>query len=318
VGQPLTPMDFRFHFFAWWRNNNHRLPLNGPLVLSAEDQKYFAELEQKGIKLSPEQKHWYVKKKKNNMTSMKREFPSLPEECFESEIDGAIYGKEMSALRANGRITDIPANPAAPLFVFWDIGQSDPTALWLLQFCGLDIVALDYFAASGEMPAFYVGKVREWEQKYARPVTMNYVPHDAPTRIIGRKTYMDFLAEAGLMNVEAVPVTPDKWIGINKLRELLPRFYFHRTNCERAMRGDGQEMPSGIASLENYHKRVAKGPTGLLGDEPVHDLASHGCDALRTFAEASMRGMLKYGVSSMVEDTHAMRRPKPILYGSRR
>ena len=43
------------------------------------------------------------------------------------------------------------------------------------------------------------------------------------------------LKEVGLANVKAVPRTSDIWIGINKLREILPRFSFRVPECERGL-----------------------------------------------------------------------------------
>ena len=70
---------------------------------------------------------------------------------------------------------------------------------------------------------------------------------------------------------------------------------------------DEQRMPSGIACLENYHTKENVG-VGLISDDPVHDAASHGCDALRTFAEAESQHLLE-GASQVAR--HA--RLKPIV-----
>ena len=62
MGMPLTPLDFKFHFFPWWRCPDYQLAADG-VVIEEPLRKYFATLEQTaGIVLSPEQQAWYQKK----------------------------------------------------------------------------------------------------------------------------------------------------------------------------------------------------------------------------------------------------------------
>ena len=91
---------------------------------------------------------------------------------------------------------------------------------------------------------------------------------------------MNELKDAGLPNCRAVPRTHDIWIGINRLRQMLPRFSFRIPQCER-----------GLEALSNYHT-VRETSTGIARDEPCHDW-SHACDALRVIAECEAAHMLR-------------------------
>ena len=71
-----------------------------------------------------------------------------------------------------------------------------------------------------------------------------------------------------------VPRTHDIWIGINRLRQILPRFTFRIPACER-----------GLEAVSNYHT-VRTTSTGLAVDEPVHDWSSHAASAFKVIAEA--------------------------------
>lgn len=311
----LTEMDWRFHFFAWWQNPEYVLPVVGKLELPQDLIEYFAELAKgdgktPGIKLTPEQKHWYWKKRLVQGDAMWKEFPSTPEEAVNAVVKGAIYGKLMSKLRAAKRISDFPHDQECPIFAFWDIGYSDFTSIWLLQLVGREIIALRYYCNSNENAAFYMKRVMEWEKVYDAPIAWHFLPHDADKKegMGSGKSTKEFLIEAGMdkRRITVVPVTPDRWIGINALRALLPRFYFHKTNCGQEWKFDEQRMPSGIACLENYHtKEMDAG--GVIRDEPVHDAASHGCDSLRVFAEAYTQGLIE-GVSVTARET----RNKPV------
>jgi hypothetical protein len=77
----------------------------------------------------------------------------------------------------------------------------------------------------------------------------------------------------GLRNCKAVPRTLDVWVGINRLRQILPRFSFRIPACERLLEG-----------LSNYHT-VRASTTGLALDEPVHDWSSHFGDSARVIAK---------------------------------
>lgn len=303
----MTQMDWRFHFFPWWRDPKYVLPLMSGLVMTREDAEYFEGLEQtEGVTLTDQQKHWYLKKKAVQGDAMGKEFPSTAEEALNAVVTGAIYGKLISKLRRVGRIADYEHNRIAPIFTSWDVGQSDFTTVWLVQLVGLDICILDFYENHSETPAHYVGKVREWERKYGQPITANFVPHDADNRGPGGKTWVDYAKAAGLTNIKVVPRTPDVWIGINYLRALLPRCFFHLTNCGRSWVKDESPMPSGLAALEGYHTKTEESG-GIIKEMPVHDACSHPCDGLRTFAEAHARGMLE-GTSATARETKLERR----------
>jgi hypothetical protein len=308
---PLGPMDWKFHFFPWWRNVNYTLPVRVDEPLTKEDEEYFARLAERGIALTAEQKRWYVKKRQTIGDSMFSEFPSVEEECFEAVIKGAIYGRIISQLRAAKRICDFEHDRNAPLYAFWDLGYSDYTAIWLIQMVGRDICALAFRCNCREAPPYYVAIIREWERKYEMPITMHYLPHDADAKEKSGKSYRDYLREAGVANTRVVIRSPDIWFGINHLRSKLPQFYFHKTNCGTTWQNEGRTMPSGIGCLEGYHTKE-DGSTGVIKETPVHDDTSHGSDSLRTWAEAHQGGLLE-GTSIVARD--GMTKSQTILAG---
>ena len=63
----------------------------------------------------------------------------------------------------------------------------------------------------------------------------HFLPHDATATQKSGRTFLTELKEVGLANVKAVPRTYDVWIGINKLRGILPRFSFRVPECERGL-----------------------------------------------------------------------------------
>jgi len=242
----------------------------------------------------------------------------LQMECDVSKsVANAIYGLQMDKVRNENRIANFAHDPGTPLYTFWDIGQSDFTCMWLVQFVGRDICLLDFFCRNGQPPGFYAAKVSEWSSLYNAPIRANYLPHDADTRGPSGKTYVGYLKEAGMRDIKVVPRTPDLWLGINELRSLLPRAYFHQTNCSVSWQMGETEMPSGIDCIDYYRKKESV-MSGVILDVPVHDQYSHGADALRTMAEAYRQGMIEgtsfTRLTSSATDVKVLRGPTPTSY----
>lgn len=288
----LTGLHYRFHFFPWWEDEDYQLPGPGRYQLRPEMDRYFHVLEAKGILLTEGQKAWYDLTQRTQGAAMKREYPSTPDEAFEAPIEGAIYGDLIAAARAEGRICRLLPEPGKPLFSFWDIGMSDQGALWLVQPLPREILVLDHYRCAGQPASHYADQVRAWEDRWRRPIARHFLPHDADTRERSTgETYLGTLKKFGLTNAQSVPRTPDVWLGINHLRDIFPKIWFHEDLAEPLRQGK-TELPSGIACLEGY--RVAPpGASGVLKDAPLHDWTSHAADALRTFAEAHRLGLLR-------------------------
>lgn len=306
----LSTIQSRFHFFAWFKDPRYILT-TGAHVLRPEMVTYFERLQtESGIILTPEQKLWYDHKHREQGHGMKKEFPSTPGEAFEAIAEGAIYGTAMANLRAAGRIADFGHEATYPLFTFWDIGISDYTAVWLVQPVGRWFLVLDWFEAEGLPGSAMPDQMTRWEQFYRKPITTHYLPHDAETRSPGDgNTYVATLRAAGLHNLRVVPRTPDKWLGIGYVRDVLPHCWFHKTHCDTSRNRDGtrhhpddtqEDFPSGVACLEGYSKDTSPG-TANLREMPKHDLFSHSCDAFRTFGEAYRRGMLEHAGDAVVK-----------------
>ena len=296
----MTEMDWAFHFFAWFEDPKNSLPLTRlGLNLPPELVEYFKSLkDEHGIELSDEQKHWYWKKYETQGEAMYREHPSTVDEALSAAIKGAIYGPVIAKLRKNRRVIDFEHDQDSPIYTFWDLGMSDYTSIWCIQFTGREFLVLDYYSNHGHGGRHYAEKVSEWEEKYGF-ISTHYLPHDASRHAGPGLTWVQELTRCGLKNLKVVPVTPDIWIGINHLRSLLPRCWIHATNCARELKVDDKRIiPSGLACLEGYKTKTLD-QTNTIVEKPVHDEFSHGCDSLRVMAEAHLRGML--GGNSPIE-----------------
>ena len=292
----LTSVQSRFHFFPWYQDTRYVLDPRGH-KLRPEMVKYFAALKAAhGVELTPAQMLWYDHKHREQGHGMKKEFPTTPGEAFEGIAEGAIYGTQMADLRAAGRMQEFGLYQEKPIFAFWDLGLSDYVSVWLIQPTDRFFLVLDWFEAEGIPGSAMPDQMLRWENKWRKPIARHFVPHDANTRAPGSaKSYVDELRLAGLENVTTVPRTPDVWIGIGYVRDVLPHCYFHKIFCDTSRNRNGtmhepddtqEDFPSGIACLEGYSKDISAASLVRLREMPKHDLFSHSSDAFRTFAEA--------------------------------
>jgi len=298
-------------YFFPWHTDPQAVRFGGQVTSDIEE--YFRSLAEKvGKTFTREQKLWYAAKKVEQGMWVKREYPSTLDEALSVPMAGTIYGEELDLMREQKRICEFKAETKYPACTFWDIGCSDYGCIWLVQFVGRDILILDYFSETGEPAATYAAKCREWELKYSIVIRKHYLPHDAEQRSKGTaKPYTHDLAVAGIrrQDIIVIPRTPDRWIGINHLKTMLPKCYIHSVNCALASENPGETIPSGIDCLDYYHRRVLT-TDGMIYEEPVHDVYSNGADALRTMAEADRQGMIEGTSSSNKSPTS---RPREIL-----
>ncbi len=286
----LSPLDFRFFFFSWFDNPDYTLKGRGGW--SDTMAAYFEHLEHvSGVNLSPAQKLWYARMERTMGAAMRQEYPSTPDEAFAMGNDGAIYGSQIALLRESGKVgVNFAYNAQEPLYTAWDLGLSDHTAIWLVQSWGGQVYWLDHYAANQFPLEHYVGKIREWENRYGR-IAAHFLPHDAARRDPHGQSYVESLAAQGIYAVRVVPRTPDVWRGINVLRGLLSKSWFHRDTLSQRVNLRGEKEPSGLTCLEMYRTAPA-GVSGTCRETPLHDSASHSADAARTFAEAHSHGMV--------------------------
>ncbi len=267
-GAPLTALDFRFHFFPWWRHPGYVLAPEG-VTVPEKLARYFAELDSAGIRLSPTQKAWYVRKAAQQGDAMCREFPATPDEAFAASVAGAYYAREMARVRAEGRILSLPHDPALPVSTFWDLGINDVNAIWFHQRAGREDRFIDYYENEGEGLAHYVQALRD------RPYTYgcHYLPHDVEVRELGSGlSRRRMLEDLGLRPIVTVPRAKDLGTDIQAVRNALAGCWFDAARCD-----------AGLRHLDGY-RRAWDDTRGVWRDRPHHDAASHGADAFRMFA----------------------------------
>lgn len=189
-------------------------------------------------------------------------------ECsFDAAIQGAYYADALRRAEAESRIGRIPIDRGIPVHTAWDLGLSDSTAIWFIQCVAKERRLIDYYEGSGVGLDHYAAVLKEKGYVYGR----HYFPHDVSVHELGSgKSRVDTLRGLGI--VAEVGEAANVEDGINATRRLLDQCWIDSERCAR-----------GLEALKSYRREY----DDRLKDwknRPLHDWASHGADALRTFA----------------------------------
>lgn len=179
---------------------------------------------------------------------------------------GAVY-KEFDRKR---QVRPLPYNPALPLYIAWDFGVRDPTAiLWLQRSMAGEIYLVDCYEGTDSNIEHYLQVVNAKPYKTA---VMHCGDPAGYQRELGTGISV---ADALRKNGIHLKVRPgmDKQTMIRTTHGVVQRLYVN------------QECDKFVQSIESYHypkeRSNAMNPTT---ETPVHDWSSHMMDALSYFA----------------------------------
>lgn len=194
-------------------------------------------------------------------------------ECsWVANVPGSIYGKELQDLADKDHITDVPHDPALKVSTFWDIGIHDYTSILFAQIHrGGSVRVIDHFEARGEGLPFYARVLQEKSEEDGYLYEHHYGPHDLSVTEMGTgKTRIESAQELGIRFRVLPRIAIED--GIHAFRILLPRCYFDRVKCRRA-----------LEALRHYHRKWDE-KARTFKSKPVHDFSSHTADAARYMA----------------------------------
>lgn len=183
---------------------------------------------------------------------------------FVTVVEGAYYAKSLIDARKEKRIGNVSADPLMQLRAFWDIGVRDATAIWVAQFVGREIRALNYYEAVGQPLASHLGWLRS--EGYEKALCV--LPHDgAQQDQVTATRFEDHIRSAGF-TVKTIP-NQGKGAAMKRVeagRRLFPSIWFNQATTQ-----------AGLDALGWYHEK--RDDQRNIGLGPEHDWASHGADA---------------------------------------
>ncbi|MDR6887868.1 MULTISPECIES: terminase [Variovorax] len=279
----LTPSQYRFHFYAWWQDPNYSIdPVGVPI--SPEQHDYFDELETKvDVKIDLGQRAWYVEKLRNDFSGkeerMWQEYPSTPEEAFQQSTAGHYYAKDMVLLRKRGAICQVPLLDL-PVFTFWDIGNSDGTAIWFMQMLRNEDRFIGYYEEHEEDLRHYARHLQERGYLYGG----HFLPHDADHKRLGDYNRSTREQLQLLMPGQAFFIVP-------RVTELMTGIYSVRKHIKGAF-FDLDGTKQGIERIQGYKKKYSTSENRFIDQPDKSNGCTEGADALRQWAQAKELGML--------------------------
>ncbi len=191
-------------------------------------------------------------------------------ECsFNAGLTGAYFAKELSKAESEGRIGNVPYDPALAVDTYWDLGIDDMAAVWFVQSHRGRHRCIDYYEVCGASIPEVVDSVRK------KPYVLGtfVFPHDANARDFSTgKSQIQIFNNLGCRPHRIVPRVGTKREGINAARTLFALVEFDRVKCKR-----------GLECLANYQRRW-NSKNNVFEEAPLHNWASNGADAFQQFA----------------------------------
>ena len=171
-------------------------------------------------------------------------------------IDGAIFAKEMTMADLDGRIANVPYDPIKPVHAVFDLGWADHTAIWFVQFIGMETRLIKYLQDTQKTMNHYLQEM----QKLGYVYDTIHLPHDAESKNIASngRSIDDIVRAAGYKTniLPRVPVVDS----INAARTIFSSCYFDRENCA-----------DGLQCLRHYRYEVDP-DSGQFSRNPLHDV----------------------------------------------
>jgi phage terminase large subunit len=212
---------------------------------------------------------WYSRALDSDRALMKANDPEKYMHIYEGQcrpaVEGAIYYKEVSRLRAEGRLHAVPYDPMLKVHLVCDLGFNDFTSFLMVQKLASEIRIIGYLEDRQRFIPSYSQELKDLKYNFG---TL-YLPHDGKAKhLTGASAEEQFRALGWQCEV-----LPDIGVenGIRKAREIFPRVHIDKDKASELLN-----------RLGRYRRRVnAEGQAST----PVHDDQSHGADGFRYLSQ---------------------------------
>lgn len=190
---------------------------------------------------------------------------------FNLGVEGSFYGKYIDDLRKKDQIGNFPYEPGLLTHTFWDLGYNDSTVIIFAQLHGPTIRIIDYYENNKQGLEHYAKVIKEKPYTYGKHIAPHDIAvHDLSTGI-SRWKMMHDLGVTFMRTEGKLPSIDD---GIEAVRRILPKCWFNEPSCGKL-----------IKALENYRQEYDS-KRKVYKSQPLHDVNSHGSDAMRYLALA--------------------------------
>jgi phage terminase large subunit len=236
---------------------------------------------------------WFTKELERERQDCLRTQPEQYDHIWEggyvAVLDGAYYAKSINTANAQGRVGRVSADPLLTQRCFFDIGgtgaKADAVSIWVMQFVGREIRALDYYEAVGQPLATHI----EWMRRrgYVPGRAQIWLPHDGTSNDkVYDVSYESALKAAGY----DVTTIPNQGKGAAAQRIEAGRRWFPSIWFNAPEGADWETTPTcqaGLDALGWYHEK--KDDVRNIGLGPEHDWSSHAADSFGLAAVCAER-----------------------------
>jgi phage terminase large subunit len=210
-----------------------------------------------------------------------KEYPNIWGGEPRTAVVGAIYGSEVAAMVSEGRYRALPYDPRFPVHRIWDLGWNDLMTVIMVQKTHPSAITVVNYLEDNQ--ATYAQMLATMDKLGYRWGT-DYLPHDATQHHPTSGTNaVKQLRDLGC-TVKVIPRS-DPEARIKAARMMFPRLYMD--NTKRATPDDRPDQALGAANLmhrlKSYKRNIPKSTNEPT--DPMHDIHSHGADALGALAE---------------------------------
>lgn len=289
----LRPTEYKAHFYNWlWDDDElasiEKVDSNLPRDFKAYQEEH---------KLTDLQITYYYYKwlgLNKDWQRMNREYPTTPEEAFSASLEGSYYFDNITEMRKGGRILSIPVERGLPVHTYWDLGQSDCTAILFFQLVRNEWRLIDYHENNHKGFDFYAKMLQEKGYIYGS----HTAPHDIQVKEFSGETRFETAARYGI-RFRIAPKVPLQ-DGIDAVRRKLNLVWVDKERCAKW-----------LEHMQNYRKDWNE-RIGDWDNTPAKGKANHGADATRYWAVSSATQVLDQFAENKEEKKNKIKRKRRV------
>lgn len=254
---------------------------------SATDKRFIQDppKNSKIVKLNWRDNPWFTTKLNNARLEDLEKRPDTYQHVWEGDYleypEGAFWLREINKCYTEGRIGKLPVLESQPCMTFWDIGNSDGTAIWVVQKVGMEFRCINFYESWGE-PYNHAVK---WLKSLDLIFEDMYLPHDADHTRQGQnsnkspKQMLKELMPSAKWHI--VPRIPEITWGIQQTSDMFPYIYIDDVSCS-----------AGLDHLKSYRRKWSNSEQRWTHVPDKSEGHSEAADALRQMAQAFTSGDL--------------------------
>lgn len=281
----ITPKDFMPLFLSWVDDPDCVVERDQQITYKHE--KYFKEVEaQLGIKLTRQQKNFWVTQWRELGDSIYQEYPSTPLEAFTANKSGNYYA-HLWFVWVQGYKREIPNlyDPNLQVQVAIDLGMNDTNVIGAFQTYQEEFRIFDEYADSGQDIKFYCDWMKE--RPWFENLTHVILPHDSEVKEMtsGKKRIDVFEEELKYhkdgretgITITQLEKTSSVNDDIEQVRQMI-KWLWIDPMCEY------------VKSCFLNYKKQWDDKRNRFRDKPEHDEYSNGADMVRYIVKGAWRG----------------------------